>query len=41
MNKKIDCIINKGKAAKNAWENDETDFFRVLCWDNSFSILID
>ena len=27
MNKEINYIINKGKAAKNKWENDDTDFF--------------
>ena len=31
MNKEINCITNKGKAARNKWENDDTDFFLALC----------
>ena len=31
MNKEIHCITNKGKAAKNELENDDSDFFRALC----------
>ena len=26
MNKEIRCITNKGKMAKNEWENDDSDF---------------
>ena len=29
MNEEIHCIINKGKAAKNEWENDDFDFFEL------------
>ena len=31
MNKEIHCITNKGKVAKNEWENDDTDFLQALC----------
>ena len=31
MNEEIHCITNKGKTAKNKWENDDSDFFRALC----------
>ena len=31
MNEDIRGINNKGKAAKNEWENDESDVFRALC----------
>ena len=31
MNEGINCITNKGKAAKNEWENNDSDFFRALC----------
>ena len=31
MNEEICCITNKGKMAKNEWENDNSDFFRALC----------
>ena len=30
MNEEIRCIINKGKTAKNEWENDDCDFLRAL-----------
>ena len=30
MNKEIFCITNKGKKAKNEWENDDSDFVRTL-----------
>ena len=30
MNKEIRCITNKGKTAKNEWENDESDFLKAL-----------
>ena len=30
MNEEIRCIINKGKTAKNEWENDHSDFLRTL-----------
>ena len=30
MNKEILCITNEGKLAKNEWENDYSDFIRVL-----------
>ena len=26
MNEDIHCITNKGKTAKNEWENDDSDF---------------
>ena len=28
MNEEIHRITNKGKAAKNEWENDDSDFFQ-------------
>ena len=34
MNEEISCITNKGKTAKNEWENDEFDFlpaFYIVC----------
>ena len=31
MKKEIHCITNKGKTAKNEWENDDSDFFLTLC----------
>ena len=31
MNKEIHCITNKGKVAKNEWENDDTYFLQALC----------
>ena len=44
MNEEICCITNKGKAAKNEGENDDSDFLLALYSvyknsDNSFSIL--
>ena len=30
MNKEIRCITNERKAAKNEWENDDSDFLVVL-----------
>ena len=30
MNVEIRCITNKGKTAKNEWENDDSDFLRSL-----------
>ena len=30
MNEEICCIINKGKTAKNKWENDYSDFLWAL-----------
>ena len=30
MNEEICCITNKGKTAKNEWENDEFDFLVAL-----------
>ena len=27
MNEEIHCITNEEKAAKNEWENDDSDFF--------------
>ena len=30
MNEEIRCITNKGKTAKNEWENDDCDFLRAL-----------
>ena len=30
MNEEIRCITNKGKTAKNEWENDDSNFLRVL-----------
>ena len=31
MNKETHCISNKGKVAKNEWENDDSDFLGSLC----------
>ena len=31
MNGEICSINNKGKMAKNEWENDDSDFFQALC----------
>ena len=31
MNEEIHCITDKGKTAKNEWENDDSDFLRALC----------
>ena len=30
MNEEIRCITNEWKAAKNEWENDDSDFLLVL-----------
>ena len=30
MNKQIHCITNEGKAAKNEWKNDNSDFLVAL-----------
>ena len=30
MNEEIHCITNKGKTAKNEWENDDPDFLLAL-----------
>ena len=30
MNKEISCITNKGKMARNEWENDDFDFLWAL-----------
>ena len=30
MNEEIHCITNKRKATKKEWENDDSDFLRVL-----------
>ena len=30
MTEEIYCIYNKGKIAKNEWENDDSDFLRAL-----------
>ena len=30
MNEEIRCITNKGKAAKNEWECDDSEFFRLV-----------
>ena len=30
MNEEICCITNKGKTAKNEWENDGCDFLQAL-----------
>ena len=30
MNEEIRCITDKGKTAKNEWENDDSDFLRAL-----------
>ena len=30
MNEEISCITNEGKAAKNEWENDDSDFLLAL-----------
>ena len=30
MNEDIHCITNGGKAAKNEWENDDSDFLQAL-----------
>ena len=30
MNQEICCITNKGKTARNEWENDDSDFLRAL-----------
>ena len=30
MNEEIRCITNEGKAAKNEWENHDSDFFLSL-----------
>ena len=30
MNEEILCITNKGKAAKNEWEIDDSDFLRAF-----------
>ena len=31
MNEEIHYITNKGKTAKNEWENDDPDFLMALC----------
>ena len=30
MNEEIRCITNKGKPAKNAWDNDDCNILRTL-----------
>ena len=30
MNEEIHCITNKRKTTKKEWENDDSDFLRVL-----------
>ena len=30
MNEEIRCITNEGKAVRNEWENDDSDFLRAL-----------
>ena len=29
MNEEICCITNEGKTAKNEWENDDSNFFKL------------
>ena len=31
MSEENHCITDKGKTAKNKWENDNSDFFQALC----------